>query len=145
MDVEIVEFYPITKEEGRFAGSLHVYIIDLHIDLRGIYVTFDQKRETKWKFTFPWIKTVDFETKEEVKFPVIQFSDRKKNFALMKQIRYRGKPYIQKNFLGMDVEEPPKAEKKPFVKKPFVKRPFNPNFKKKWDKKESDKFFLRNR
>ena len=41
MNVEIVEFYPLEckEENGIVAGTLHVYLIDLDVDLRGIYVT----------------------------------------------------------------------------------------------------------
>jgi len=148
MDIEVVEFYPHQEKpegNGSFAGSLHVYIIDHNIDLRGIYVSYDKERKNQWRFTLPTLLGLDQETKEKVRFPAFQYADKKKTLQLMKQIRYRGKPYIQKNFLGMDVEQPAKAERKPFVKKPFVKRPFDKPYKKEWSKKERDEAFFRNR
>jgi hypothetical protein len=124
MDVEIVEFYPAEKkEDGGFTGSLHVYVIPLGMDLRGVYVSFDPKAEKKWYFKLPTSVVIDKETGEKKKFPYINFTNRRKQLDLVKDIRFRGKPYIQKNYLMMeDIVEPPKAEKKIYGK---GKQPFN--------------------
>lgn len=127
MDIEIVEFYPIKEEEsGNFTGSLHVYIIGLDVDLRGIFVSYDKTRDKHWRFYFPRSKSIDKDTKLEVFYPVFQFANHEHTRELMRQIRFRGKPYIQKNYLGLDVKEPPKAERKShgFSKsKPKVEEP----------------------
>jgi hypothetical protein len=125
MDIEIVEFYPIkTQEGGGFTGSLHVYLIEQDIDIRGIYVKYDPKKPKAFLFLMPAQFAKDSDGKA-TKFPIFQFANHCKNTQLKKQIEFRAIPYIQKNHLGMDVMEPPKAEKRKPKFKPQTKDLWN--------------------
>jgi hypothetical protein len=94
MKVEIVEFYPAEKQAPNvLRGSLHVYIIDLKMDLRGVLVL---KIKNKWNFFLPRHSAIDSETKNKVFYPIINFTDSKKNKELRDSIRYEGKKYIEK-------------------------------------------------
>ena len=48
--IEVVEFYPFEIAGGNAKGSLHIYLCDLGVDLRGIFVA---KDGDKWKFKLP--------------------------------------------------------------------------------------------
>jgi hypothetical protein len=125
MDIEVVEFYPLkTQEGGGFTGSLHVYIIELEVDIRGILVRYDPSKQRPFSFLLPCQFAKDEEGKS-VRFPIFQFANHMKNAQLKKQIEYRAIPHIQKHHLHMDVTEPPKAEKKKPAFKPQVKELWN--------------------
>jgi hypothetical protein len=130
MDVEIVEFYPFKKDGNSFSGSLHVYIIDLKLDLRGVFVSYNPSKPKKWRFSLPSKKVTDFDTKEVHRYPVINFTDRDINLNLLHQIRYRGKAYIQEKFLGIPNTQPKPVRKNEHQKK-FIRKPE----KQLWDKK----------
>lgn len=98
MKIEVVEFYPFKRcdEEKILKGSMHIYIIDLNADLRGVLVS---KKGNNWNFQFPHFYTIDQETKKRIRFPVLNFVDKKTNHSLMKEIIKEGKKYIIENFL----------------------------------------------
>lgn len=93
--VEIVEFYQIMEKpkKGRIFGSLHVYILEGGIDLRGIKVFNHGKN---WFFKIPTIKTLDSETKEPVQFPIFGYLDKEKDREFKQTIKKLAVPYIQK-------------------------------------------------
>lgn len=99
MNIEIVEFYSIEKDDNReiLKGTLHVYLVDLGIDLRGIYV---QKRKNYWRFDLPSRSGVDQETKQLVRYPCFSFMDKKKTDQLLSLIRELGREYILKQLAG---------------------------------------------
>ena len=73
MKIEIVEAYPIVlagQNKKKTAFSLHVYIIDFDIDLRGIYAI---KYKDSYIIKMPYRNSVDSETKERVSYPVFKF------------------------------------------------------------------------
>lgn len=98
MNIEIVEFYPFQRDDkrGKMKGSLHIYIVDDDIDLRGVYVI---KNRDNWFFGLPQQKGVDNETKQPVRYPVFSYMTREKNDKLRDAIIEKGKEYIIKNFL----------------------------------------------
>lgn len=93
MDIEIVEFYEMHRvdEKRILQGSLHIYLIDLDVDLRGIMV---RKRNDSWFFGLPSLFGIDPDTKKKVKFPIFSFADRKKTDEMKKLIIKKGKEYI---------------------------------------------------
>lgn len=96
MDIEVIEFYPTKQTENEIIGSMHIYIIDLGIDLRGIHVV---RKGKFWRIDMPSRFGIDEDTKQEVRFPVFSFSDLKKNKELRDLIVLKGKEYIEKNFM----------------------------------------------
>ena len=98
MEVKIVNFYCKEKDDskGVLIGSLHAFIEDLNIDLRGIMV---KKANNNWFFGLPQGVGLDAKTGKKVRYPIISFSDKQKTIDLRKSISQKGKDYIIKNIL----------------------------------------------
>lgn len=86
MKLEIVEFYkfapnPERKDSDKctMLGTLHVFLIDYNIDIRGIHV---YKRKKGIFFMIPSQVSYDIEEKKNVKYPIINFikAEEKKEF-----------------------------------------------------------------
>lgn len=75
MKYEFVEFYrsQIRKRNNKdfYAGTVHVYVIDFAMDIRGIAVIVNKKNV---HFCMPSYKAIDPDTKKEVKYPIISFT-----------------------------------------------------------------------
>lgn len=97
MQIEVVEFYPARKEQKKdfLRGTLHVYIIDFCMDIRGIVV---QKNRDKWYFYLPSKFAKDPETNKDVQYPVINFTQAGMNVELFGLIKQHGQEYIERNF-----------------------------------------------
>lgn len=93
--IEVVEFYRMLERPSkkRAFGSLHVYIEEGSIDLRGIRV-FHPKKGI-WFFHLPTVRTLDRETQKEVVFPIFSYLDKKKDLELKEKIREVAIPYIE--------------------------------------------------
>ncbi len=97
MKIEIVEFYPLNvdKSANFFCGSLHIYLIEYGLDIRGINVI---KKNNRWTFFLPHRKAKEEGTENFIQYPIINFTDNQKQQALVDFIRTKGKEYIQENF-----------------------------------------------
>lgn len=94
MKIEIVEFY--TSPHQKFdciRGTLHVYLCDEGIDLRGIVV--DKNEKGKWRFIMPYQWGKDPETGKSVRYPLINFTLRRKNQDLIQEIQKLAPKYIK--------------------------------------------------
>lgn len=91
MKIEIVEFYPIKKDKHTFIGTMHIYILDLDVDLRGIFVS---RKEDRWFFRLPQKKAI--ENGKEVFYPIFSFTSREKYGELLDAVKLEGKKYIKK-------------------------------------------------
>lgn len=96
MEIEIVEFYEFKRDEKkqRLEGTLHVYLINEKIDLRGIYLV---RHKNKVYIQMIYKKAIDLDTKEEVSYPIFSYADPKKNKELLEAIREKGGEYVLKN------------------------------------------------
>jgi hypothetical protein len=117
MKIEIVEFYTFEKDDKKkfLSGSLHIYLIDFHMDIRGIYVT---KEKGKWFFKFPDKKEIDPCTKKIVRFPVFSFTEFSKMQEYKKLVIKLGKEYIIEKFPNLT---PKKINKKFYSKRALFK------------------------
>lgn len=98
MKIEIVEFYPfLNKDNTRQInkGTLHIYVIDWKLDIRGVRV---EKQNNQWRFYLPVLYGLDPETKQKVKYPIFSFTDREVQRKLISDMRDMGKTYIMQNF-----------------------------------------------
>lgn len=104
MNIEIVGFYEDSRDDAKqhLIGTLHVYLIDEEIDLRGIYVT---KKKESWWFGMPQRKGKDEETGKAVWYPTFTFTDIEKQKSLMVAIRKGGREYIEKHVLKKEAVE----------------------------------------
>jgi hypothetical protein len=102
MNIEIQEFYwdsneqftwnktAKKKKKGR-SGTLHIYITDLDLDIRGI--VFIERPKKQWVIRMPH-KTA-FEDGKRVFYPVLTFVNLDTMKDLLLQIREKGVAYIE--------------------------------------------------
>lgn len=102
MNIEIVDFFEEYRDNERdiLRGTLHAYLCDLKVDLRGIFVS---KRRNSWFIGLPMRTGKDHETGEPVRYPVFSFMDRAKTAELLSQMREKGKIYIEQNVLKQKI------------------------------------------
>jgi hypothetical protein len=96
MKFELVDFYPITdKNRGRakknVLGTVHVYVIDYELDIRGIKVV---KCGNNLHFLMPHSFGIDLETGENVKYPIFRFTKQTHHEELMDFLHQQVKPTI---------------------------------------------------
>jgi hypothetical protein len=77
MKFELVGFYPITEKNRKanppnLIATIHLYVIDYKLDLRGIRLT---RRGKRIFFVMPHIFGLDPETGEEVSYPMFRWTD----------------------------------------------------------------------
>jgi hypothetical protein len=98
--IEVVEFYPnkITKKGHKLEGTLHIYIIDWDVDIKGINVTC--KANGYWFFGMPNKLGWDVDEKDNIRYPIFSFMDRERQRMFMAQIKKQGTEYINKEFLS---------------------------------------------
>lgn len=95
MKIEVVEFYhdeTLTKQKLKH-GTMHIYIIDLQIDIRGIRWF---KTKKKWIMRMPHL--IGIEDGKRVFYPVVTFTDTEKMNELLTEIKTKGLAYILEKF-----------------------------------------------
>lgn len=91
MQVEIVDFYPQKGKEGKFdCGSLHIYIVDLNMDLKFCWAS---KKNNKWFFELP-TRLVKKDGKN-LKVPILSFIEKEKNSSLRKSFIKEANKFIK--------------------------------------------------
>jgi hypothetical protein len=95
MEIEIVEFYETFRDEEKHTlkGTLHIYLVDLQLDLRGLQVLVEKKF---WRINIPHQRGKDPDTGEIVQYPVFAFMDREKTRQLIDLMRKKGREFIMK-------------------------------------------------
>ena len=95
MKIELVEFYPLEekKEKRYLKGTLHIFLADFGIDIRGILFIF---RKDKVMMRFPYRSALDPDTKQFVQYPIFNFVDIKKSQELHSLTKFMGTEYIKK-------------------------------------------------
>lgn len=99
MNIEVIDFfpYPIQKEENRTSGTLHVYLIDYEIDIRGIELSFSGNGSLFVKM--PAKFGIDHKTKKKVRYPIFAFTSLQKGKDLIQAIKIKAKDFIHKKML----------------------------------------------
>ena len=90
MKIEVIEFYPNDKKDSKVLGSMHVYVEDLDLDIRGILFI---KHKDKWIVRMPHKRYID-DGKTKM-FPVVAFTNRVKMEEMLDQIKEKGIKYIE--------------------------------------------------
>ena len=101
MKIEFVEFYRsnnvmCNKKTKKTLGTVHVYLIEEELDIRGISVIDTGKGMF---FCFPHFYAIDEDTKEVVRYPYIRFVNASKHKTLMDFLHTEVKPIIRKRLL----------------------------------------------
>jgi hypothetical protein len=125
MNVEIVEFYPLSRNEtkGELTGTLRVRLPELGLHILGVYVS---KRGDAWYFTLPGREAVSHKTGERIRYPFIVFEDREKQKELVAAIREQGRAFIERRLTETEnpivfpelSKKPPGQDRKPEIKAP---------------------------
>jgi DNA-binding cell septation regulator SpoVG len=93
MKVEVIEFYQDKqpKKSCTMSGTMHVYIPDFDLDLRGIVVL---KGSKGYMFYLPSRFAID-ETGKKIMYPILSFADTRKHKQLIKDLRIVGIKFIE--------------------------------------------------
>lgn len=104
MEVEVVEFYEKTRKDRKkeLTGTMHVYVVDLDLDIRGVRVIRNGKR---WYFFPPSARAKDAETNQPVHYPIVNFVNPERKRAFITAIREAGIKYITEMEEKMSLEK----------------------------------------
>lgn len=97
MKVEVVGYYPTVskkKVKSPIIGTLHVYLVDEEIDLRGIHVI--ENKRGKYFVRLPHQKNYDKDEKKMVEYPIFNFFNAEKNAAFKKVLIDACQQYLKK-------------------------------------------------
>lgn len=100
MELEVIAFYTTDRcdEKELLKGTLHIRLPALGIDIRGIAVS---RRKSYWHFGLPLKSSVD-DSGGLVRYPIVCFSDRTQNDELMKEIRVKGRKFIEQKLFSLE-------------------------------------------
>ena len=99
MNIEIVDFFPFPKQiiKNKTCGTMHVYLIDLEIDIRGMYIEFSKNGSVY--VSMPGGFSIDRETEQKVRYPIFSFKSQQKNTELMLAFLANDKEYVLTHLL----------------------------------------------
>jgi len=90
MQIEIVGFYPNAKKsKGKGIGTLHVYLVDLDLDLRGVGVI---KNGNTYHFIAPQRFTKDG---TDGRYPIFNFASIDKQKEFNKSLKLAGTKFMR--------------------------------------------------
>lgn len=103
MRIEIVEYYPLADKAVPYdTGTLHVYLCDFDVDIRGIGVMFSKGR---WYINMPFFTGFDSEKQQAIRYSIFSLTNREKHKELIDLIRTEAVKYITENFINkLDVK-----------------------------------------
>ena len=95
MNIEIIEFYPVERDEekNRITGTIRIKLVDLGIHLLGIWVV---RENGRFFFSLPGRNSTHHVTKEIIRYPFISFENKELNKALMAQIHLKAPEFIER-------------------------------------------------
>lgn len=101
MKIELVEFYPYNpkfaiKHHKNTLGTIHIYLIEEEMDIRGILVC---KAGKGIFFNLPHYTAIDEETGKPVRYPHIRFTNDSKHKALMDFLHNEVKPIVRERMV----------------------------------------------
>lgn len=110
MEIEFVEFYPIERKKpgSKLIGTIHVYLCEEKIDIRGIKVF---RCGRNCFVDVPYAVAWDKEEQKKVKYPYISFMDNDKQKDFIASLRKVASNELKKLF------------KKKGARKPHTKQP----------------------
>lgn len=94
MEIEVVDFYPKQKlKNKKFVGTMHVYLCEKKIDIRGIKVF---KAGKSFFVDVPHQYGYDDDEKKDVKYPLISFLENDEQEDFITSLRKEAKKYLHK-------------------------------------------------
>lgn len=93
MEIEIIKFYEnAQKVKNLGCGTLHVYVKNLDIDIRGIIV---KKSKNGYKFFMPQ-KKPNQNLDSKIRYPIFSFKEPSKTKNLMQLITEKGTEFVSR-------------------------------------------------
>lgn len=123
MQVEVVEFYPDMTMREPYIGTLHVYLPEYDIDLRGIRII--ERGKVGFVYHMPEMFTKDNEGKK-VRYPIWHFTNKEKQAEFIRILQKEGNPYISKAIQKNPL--PPRVVRKPIPNRTTDHPSKNKNF-----------------
>ncbi len=101
MNIEILEFYPIERNEanGFLSGTLRIRLLDLGVDILGVYAV---RNKNGYFFNLPRGKSIHHETGGVCFYPFLSFNDKEKQRMIMQEIKVKGQKFIEKRLASGD-------------------------------------------
>lgn len=95
MNVEIMEFYPLERNDDRgiLTGTLRVRLPDIGIQILGIFVS---KKRQFWHLSLPIKQSTHHKTGAPVRYPTVVFDDDEKQSDLIAGIRTHGRTFVER-------------------------------------------------
>mgnify|MGYP001583009335 CR=1 FL=1 len=91
MNIEIMEFYPIHRDNKRYTGTIRLRLVDIGIQILGIHVI---RTKERWYFNIPF-KTGTDELGNLVQYPVLSFEDKEFQRDLIRSIQEKAPAFIE--------------------------------------------------
>ena len=101
MEINFIEFYPNLnpRPHSKVLGTVHLYIADFKMDLRGIRVV---KSGQNLIFKMPHVRGWDYEEDKEVFYPVVNFVDPNSKKEILDYLHQQVKPLIKTILAGQE-------------------------------------------
>ena len=98
MNIEVINIYFSEEdfEKDLFTGTAHIRLMDLQIDLKGIYF---KKRKEFWFVSFPSLAFIQEETKKKIRCPFLSFTDRDKHKEFQLQVKQLLQKVLQEKLM----------------------------------------------
>lgn len=86
MKIQIINMYFSEEDFERdlFTGTAHIRLIDLNLEIKGIYF---KKKKNFWLVSIPSNPFTNEETKKRMRYPVLTFSDKEQNQLFQLQVK----------------------------------------------------------
>jgi|SRR5580693_1762261 hypothetical protein len=100
LKIEVIEVYltTIDKSLRYIKGTMHIYIENDQLDIRGINVRFHKER---WLIWLPEAYSKDEETGVPVKYPIPSYASNWKQAQLLSFLKKEAVQYMQANYGNM--------------------------------------------
>lgn len=109
MKIEVQDFYPTYVSKKEIAGTLHVYLMDENIDIRGCKYRWKGGKEF---ISLPHYSQIDEDGVKQT-FPIIRFFDEVKHGNLMKALRESVIAFMEKKRSTLALKKSNKKIKSP--------------------------------
>ncbi len=92
--IELVEFYPqfCSEDKLNLEGSIHIYIQKFDMDIRGIQLL---GKKGVLHVYLPFRTGIDYDTKELIRYPLIEFTDVESKKHLIEEARELAVEYLK--------------------------------------------------
>lgn len=102
MNIEIVDYHPHNKKMGPEIGTLHVFLIDLGLDVRGCSVI---KKGSQYIVNGPVRYGYCPDAERMLRYPVLAFTDQVTQKLFMHALITKGRDYVKAWYAKQDQQQ----------------------------------------